>query len=79
MGSRLVAAPLMQFTNLTDFVAMRSEDGLHFDGLYVWLAYGVTFIVIVYNVCAPLLRQRRFVRQEQQRLRRAAVTSQSNG
>ena len=62
----------MNFSNLNDFFAMRSQDGLHADGLYVWLAYGVTLLVIVYNVAAPVLRQRRFVRAQAQRQRRAA-------
>ena len=77
MGAGLVAEPDtdpdtdMRFANFSDFLAMRSQDGLHADGLYVWLAYGVTLVVIMYNVVAPSLRQRRFIRQEQQRLRRA--------
>ena len=68
----------MNFATFSDFVAMRSQDGLHFDGLYVWLAYGVTLIVIVYNVVAPVLRQRRFLRAEAQRQRRMATEVQSS-
>ena len=68
----------MNFTNVRDFLAMRSQDGVHFDGLYVWLAYGVTLLVIVYNVVAPVLRQRRFIRAEAQRRRRTAVEKAVN-
>ena len=67
----------MNFANFNDFLAMRSQDGLHVDGLYVWLSYGITLMVIVYNIVAPVLRQRRFIRVQAQRHRRAVEASGS--
>jgi heme exporter protein D len=52
------------FANLDEFLAMGGHAA------YVWPAYGVTLLVILYILCAPLLAQRRFVREERQRLLR---------
>jgi heme exporter protein D len=53
----------MYFQNMTDFLAM----GGH--GLYVWLAYGLSALIFIYNVGAPIL-QRRQLRAEVARLQR---------
>ena len=58
--------PVAQFADLHDFLAM----GGH--GIYVWLAYGATLLVIVGNLLLPLVRQRGFVDAEQRRLRRTS-------
>ena len=54
----------MEFSSWQDFVAM----GGH--GLYVWLAYGLTAVVIVINVIQPMFRRRQIIRQQQLHMRR---------
>jgi len=39
-------------------------------GLYVWLSYGITAVIVAYNVAQPLLRRRRLLKEQAQRLRR---------
>jgi heme exporter protein D len=53
----------MFFDSFTEFLAM----GKH--GLYVWLCYGITALVIVANVIAPM-RQRKKLIDQQTRLQR---------
>jgi heme exporter protein D len=57
----------MQFASLQEFLAMGGHAP------YVWTAYGVTLAVMLYILCAPLLAQRRFVREERQRMLREAA------
>lgn len=54
----------MAFESFADFLAM----GQH--GLYVWLAYGVTFAIIVWNALQPMLQRRRLLREQAALLRR---------
>jgi len=54
----------MEFNSFSEFIAM----GRH--GLYVWLSYGLTAVIIAYNVAQPLLRRRRLLKEQAQRLRR---------
>lgn len=54
----------MAFESFADFLAM----GRH--GLYVWMAYGVTFAIIVWNVLQPVLQRRRLLREQSALLRR---------
>lgn len=54
----------MAFESFADFLAM----GRH--GLYVWLAYGVTFAIIVWNALQPVLQRRRLLREQAALLRR---------
>ena len=42
----------MAFDNFADFLAM----GKH--GAYVWAAYGISLLVIVANIVAPIQRRR---------------------
>lgn len=51
------------FDSFADFLAM----GKH--GFYVWLCYGITALVIVANVVAPI-RQRKKLIDQQTRLQR---------
>lgn len=53
----------MYFQNMADFLAM----GGH--GLYVWLAYGLSALILIYNVVAPILLRRQ-LRAELARLQR---------
>lgn len=54
----------MEFNSFAEFIAM----GKH--GLYVWLSYGLTAVVIAWNVAQPVLRRRRLLKEQAQRLRR---------
>lgn len=54
----------MEFNSLAEFIAM----GRH--GLYVWLSYGLTALIIIYNVMQPKLYRRRLLKEQAQRLRR---------
>lgn len=42
----------MYFQNMSDFWAM----GEH--GFYVWLAYGLSALILIYNVIVPILQRR---------------------
>ncbi len=61
----------MAFKNVSEFLAM----GGH--GPYIWTAYGVTLVLILYILAAPVLRQRRFVREERQRQLRGGGHSEA--
>lgn len=54
----------MQFHSFAEFIAM----GNH--GFYVWLAYGLTALIIVWNVVQPKLQRKRLLKEQAQRLRR---------
>jgi heme exporter protein D len=54
----------MNFASFADFVAM----GNH--GLYVWSAYGISLLVLAFNVGVPLLAKRRYLQEQARRLRR---------
>ena len=54
----------MSFNSFQEFLAM----GGH--GLYVWLAYGITLVVFLINALNPIIRSRRFIREQKQSLRR---------
>ncbi len=60
----------MAFKSFSEFLAM----GGH--GPYIWTAYGVTLLLILYILAAPVLRQRRFVREERQRQLRSGGQSE---
>jgi heme exporter protein D len=53
-----------QFASFADFLQM----GKH--GLYVWLSYGITLAIILYNVIAVVLKKRQFFNEAKRRLRR---------
>lgn len=55
----------IQFESLADFWTMNGH------GSYVWLAYGITFTVLVYLVVNPLLQYGQLLRQ-QRKLQRLA-------
>ncbi len=59
----------MAFESLADFLAM----GRH--GFYVWLAYGVTFVIVGWNVLQPWLRRKKLVQEQAGALRREARES----
>jgi len=61
----------MAFDSIADFLAM----GKH--GPYVWSAYGVTTLVVLWNVLQPLFRRRQLLREQAAALRRAAEDDES--
>jgi len=54
----------MSFASFGDFLAM----GHH--GLYVWSAYGICAVVVLWNLAVPLLARRRYLQEEARRMRR---------
>lgn len=57
----------MSFSSLEEFLAM----GGH--GLYVWLSYGAGLIIVVFNVIAARVKQRRAFQMVRDRQRRRAA------
>ena len=67
----------MEFHSFAEFMAM----GRH--GFYVWLSYGLTFVVLAINIVLPILDRRRLLTEQARRLRRersssAAVSEEKN-
>jgi heme exporter protein D len=58
----------MYFQTMADFWAM----GGH--GFYVWLAYGFSTLIFIYNIASPILLRRQ-LRSELNRLQRRSSTS----
>ncbi len=54
----------MFFETFADFLAM----GKH--GFYVWLCYGITTLVIVANIIAPMRQRKKLIEQQTRLLRR---------
>ena len=54
----------MQFDSFAEFLTM----GGH--GLYVWLTYGISAVIIIFNIVQPVIRRRNLIKQHAQRLRR---------
>ncbi len=61
----------MEFESFSEFLAM----GRH--GFYVWLSYGLTALIIIYNLVVPVLQRRRFNKEQAQRLRRERTDAPS--
>lgn len=55
------------------------SDALHMDGhgVYVWSVYLVAALILGSLVVAPVLKRRRFLREEGQRLRRERRAGQA--
>ncbi len=52
------------FETFSEFIQM----GKH--GLYVWLSYGISLLVIVYNIVADYIERQQFFREAKRRLKR---------
>lgn len=63
MGSG-IGGKIMSFETFSDFLAM----GGH--GLYVWAAYGVTFLVFFINAIRPVQMRKRLIAEQKQLIRR---------
>jgi heme exporter protein D len=59
----------MYFQNMADFLAM----GGH--GLYVWLAYGLSALILIYNVVTPILQRRQLIAEVARLERRSGNAS----
>lgn len=59
----------MAFETFADFIAM----GKH--GPFVWAAYGITLIIIVANIIAPLRRKKALMQQIQRKIQREKLES----
>lgn len=59
-----------QFQSLEEFLIMPGirEEAPH--GFYVWLAFGLTALVVIWNIVLPWLQRRRLLKQLAQQLRR---------
>jgi len=54
----------MFFESFSEFLAM----GRH--GFYVWLSYGICFLVLAANVVAPMLKRKKLIEQQARLQRR---------
>ena len=59
----------MAFDNFADFIAM----GKH--GAFVWSAYGISALVIIANIAAPILRKRALRIDIQRKIKREKLES----
>lgn len=59
----------MAFESFADFIAM----GKH--GPYVWSAYGITLVVVLANIVAPLIRRKGLVGDIKRKARREQAES----
>jgi len=63
---------MFQFDGFADFISM----GGH--GVYVWISYGITFLVMVWLLIAPIARKRQILQilqREAARQRRAGKSA----
>ena len=49
------------------FTALMHMDG---HGAFVWSAYAITFAVLITLVISPIMKKRRFIKQQRMQLRR---------
>lgn len=59
----------MAFETFADFIAM----GKH--GPYVWAAYGISLVVIVANIIAPIQRRKALLNEIKRKLKREKLES----
>lgn len=44
-------------------------------GLYVWMAYGLTAVLLTVNVVLPIMHKRQLIKEQARKLRREQKTS----
>jgi heme exporter protein D len=54
----------MYFDSFSEFLAM----GGH--GLYVWIAYGLTAVIFIFNLITPIFKRKRIIVEQTRQLRR---------
>ena len=59
----------MEFETFADFIAM----GKH--GPYVWSAYGITLVVVIANILAPIMRRKGLVEEIKRKAKREQLES----
>ncbi len=59
----------MYFESFSEFLNM----GGH--GLYVWMAYGLSAVLLAINVVLPIMHKRQLVKEQARKLRREQKTS----
>ncbi|WP_417596804.1 heme exporter protein CcmD [Oceanospirillum sp.] len=59
----------MYFDSFSEFLNM----GGH--GLYVWMAYGLSAVLLVINVVLPIMHKRQLIKEQMRKLRREQKTS----
>ncbi|MBA57435.1 MAG: heme exporter protein CcmD [Pseudomonadales bacterium] len=59
----------MEFETFADFIAM----GKH--GPYVWSAYGITLVVVIANILAPVIRRKGLVEEIKRKAKREQLES----
>ena len=59
----------MYFESFSEFLNM----GGH--GLYVWMAYGLSAVLLAINVVLPIIHKRQLVKEQARKLRREQKTS----
>ncbi|MDX1319426.1 MAG: heme exporter protein CcmD [Oceanospirillum sp.] len=59
----------MYFDSFSEFLNM----GGH--GLYVWMAYGLTAVLLTVNVVLPIMHKRQLIKEQARKLRREQKTS----
>lgn len=52
------------FDSFSSFLAMGGHAP------YVWSCYGLTFLLIIYNIWQPVQQKRKFIAEQQRRIRR---------
>ncbi|MDP2227492.1 MAG: heme exporter protein CcmD [Moraxellaceae bacterium] len=60
----------MAFESFAEFLVMNWNGRPH--GPYVWAAYGLTLAVVVWNIVQPVVRRRRWQREQLAQLKREA-------
>ena len=60
-----------QFETFADFLSM--------NGAYVWAAYAITFISLVYLLLSPVLQKKAFIKQQRKMQRLAQITPEGQG
>lgn len=66
-----------QFHSIEEFLTMPGLRPEAPHGFYIWLAYGLAALVILWNVLQPILQRRRLIKQQAQQLRREKKNASS--
>lgn len=62
----------MQFDSVAAMINMQGH------GPFVWSAYAITFVVLLWLVFSPMFKNRRFFVEQSMRLRREQVRSETD-
>lgn len=62
-----------QFDSFAEFIAMNGH------GPYVWAAYAITFVALIYLLVSPVLQKRAFVNQQKKNQKLAQQNPEGRG